>query len=81
VTICITQQADARLPQGVVPWKEMLDFEMPVLPTYKYSADDSALVQYACGISGPRKAVLMSHKNISTMLDITTESVPIFGEE
>ncbi|PIO71342.1 hypothetical protein TELCIR_06760 [Teladorsagia circumcincta] len=81
VMICVTQRADDRLPQGVISWKEMRHFKMPILPTYKYSADDSALVQYACGISGPRKAVLMSHKNISTMLDITTESVRIFEEQ
>lgn len=70
VLICVKLPFAERIPKGLFPWKEVVGSTVSFSADRIHSADDAALIQFTCGVNGPRKAVVMSHKNISTNLDI-----------
>ncbi|RCN50847.1 hypothetical protein ANCCAN_03065 [Ancylostoma caninum] len=71
--VCVTSSNHEVLPDGIIPWKDAVSSSTADCDNFKYSPDDCAFVQYHSKVPASRNGMMMSHRNISTMLDINTE--------
>ncbi|CAJ0606268.1 unnamed protein product [Cylicocyclus nassatus] len=71
--ICVTSSADQLLPEGVVNWEDVMQTHTVQFQKYKYSGNNAAFIQYQSGVPESRNGIVMSHSNISTMLDVNSK--------
>ncbi|ETN86930.1 AMP-binding enzyme [Necator americanus] len=73
VIVCVTSSASETLPEGVVRWTEAIESPTVICDNHIYDFNDPAFIQYHSGLPEEQNGIVMSHKSISTMLDINTE--------
>ncbi|KAL6734293.1 hypothetical protein Aduo_004849 [Ancylostoma duodenale] len=71
--VCVTSSNHEVLPDGILEWKDAVSSSTADFDNFNYSPDDSAFVQYHSKVPVSQNGMMMSHRNISTMLDINTE--------
>ncbi|KAK6732340.1 hypothetical protein RB195_016617 [Necator americanus] len=73
VIVCVTSSASETLPEGVVRWTEAIESPTVICDNHIYDFNDPAFIQHHSGLPEEQNGIVMSHKSISTMLDINTE--------
>ncbi|EYB85931.1 hypothetical protein Y032_0288g1482 [Ancylostoma ceylanicum] len=71
--VCVTASNHEVIPECIVAWKDTVNSSTADCGNFNYSPNDSAFVQYHSKVPASQNGIVMSHRNISTMLDINTE--------
>ncbi|WKX93379.1 hypothetical protein Q1695_010991 [Nippostrongylus brasiliensis] len=69
--ICVpSSKSSNSITSGAVTWDEVVSTPITAIPTYNYSPDDTALLPYSSGTTGPPKGVMLTHRNFSTVQEV-----------
>lgn len=58
------------LPEGVFDYDEVLKTTPTSIPAFNFQPDDMCLLPYSSGTTGAPKGVMLSHKNMGTMMNM-----------
>ncbi|WKX93378.1 hypothetical protein Q1695_010991 [Nippostrongylus brasiliensis] len=71
--ICVpSSKSSNSITSGAVTWDEVVSTPITAIPTYNYSPDDTALLPYSSGTTGPPKGVMLTHRNFSTVQEVVS---------